>query len=311
MSELILHHYPQSPFAEKARLLLGFKGLSWRSVLISPVMPKPDLIALTGGYRKTPVLQIGADIYCDTALIAHRLEQEKAGPALFPQGLELVAQGFAAWADSVVFAHAVALVFQPESLAAKFAKVPPEMLKVLVADRAKLFSGGTAARLHLEQAKHQWPAIISRIDQQLQHQEGDFLFGEPSIADFALAHPLWFLKGSVVTAPLVDAHPVVATWLDRVLSFGHGTATEMSTEQALDVARHATPAALPAEVFEDLNGFTAGQQVSIAATDYGTDPVLGELLFAGREELILRRTDERGGTVHVHFPRLGFCIQAQ
>ena len=164
MSELILHHYPQSPFAEKARLLLGFKGLSWRSVLISPVMPKPDLVALTGGYRKTPVLQVGADIYCDTALIAHRLEQEKAGPALFPQGLELVTQGFAAWADSVVFAHAVALVFQPESLAAKFAKVPPEMLQVLVADRAKLFSGGTAARLHLEQAKHQWPAIVSRIE---------------------------------------------------------------------------------------------------------------------------------------------------
>src|SRR5450830_112024 len=297
MSELILHHYPQSPFAEKARLLLGFKGLSWRSVLISPVMPKPDLMALTGGYRKTPVLQVGADIYCDTALIAHRLE--------------LVTQGFAAWADSVVFAHAVALVFQPESLAAKFAKVPPEMLKVLVADRAKLFSGGTAARLHLEQAKHQWPAIISRIDQQLQHQAGDFLFGEPSIADFALAHPLWFLKGSPVTAPLVDAYPAVATWLDRVLSFGHGAATEMSAEQALDVSRHATPAALPDEVFEDLNGFTAGQPVNIAATDYGTDPVVGELLFAGREELILRRTDERGGTVHVHFPRLGFCIQAQ
>jgi hypothetical protein len=68
MSELILHHYPTSPFAEKARLLLGFKGLSWRSVHISPVMPKPDLTALTGGYRKTPVLQIGADIYCDTSL---------------------------------------------------------------------------------------------------------------------------------------------------------------------------------------------------------------------------------------------------
>ena len=77
MSELILHHYPTSLFAEKARLLLGFKGLSWRSVNISPVMPKPDLTALTGGYRKTPVLQIGADIYCDTALIARRLEQEK------------------------------------------------------------------------------------------------------------------------------------------------------------------------------------------------------------------------------------------
>ena len=311
MSELILHHYPQSPFAEKARLLLGFKGLSWHSVLIPPVMPKPDFTALTGGYRKTPVLQVGADIYCDTAMIARRLEQEKAAPALFPQGLEMVAQGFAAWADSAVFAHSVALVFQPESLAVKFAKVPPEMIKVLVADRSKLFSGGTAARLQLDQAKHQWPVIVSRIDQQLQHQAGDYLFGEPSIADFSLAHSLWFLKGSSVTAPLVDAYPAVAAWLDRVLGFGHGTSTQMSAEQALDVARNATPAALPDEVFEDLNGFKPGQQVTICATDYGTDPVAGELLFAGREALILRRTDERAGTVHVHFPRMGFHIQAQ
>ncbi|MGU3309473.1 glutathione S-transferase family protein [Pseudomonas sp. M5A4_2d] len=311
MSELILHHYPQSPFAEKARLMLGLKGLSWHSVRISPVMPKPDLTALTGGYRKTPVLQVGADIYCDTALIARRLEQEKAAPALFPQGLELVTQGFAAWADSVVFSHAVALVFQPESLAVKFANVPAQMLQVLVADRSKLFSGGTAARLQLDQARHQWPAIISRIDQQLQHQAGDFLFGEPSIADVALAHPLWFLKGSSVTAPLVDAYPAVAAWLDRVLGFGHGTASEMTAEHALEVARNATPAGLPDERFEDLNGFKPGQQVTISATDYGTDPVAGELLFAGREELILRRTDERAGTVHVHFPRLGFRIQAQ
>lgn len=311
MPELILHHYPQSPFAEKARLLLGFKGLSWHSVRIAPVMPKPDLMPLTGGYRKTPVLQVGADIYCDTALIARRLEQEKSAPALFPQGLELVTQGFAAWADSVVFSHAVALVFQPESLAVKFAKVPPEMIQVLVADRAKLFSGGTAVRVQLEQAKHQWPAIVSRIDQQLQHQAGDFLFGEPSIADFALAHPLWFLKGSSVTAPLVDAYPAVAAWLDRVLGFGHGTFSEMSAEQALEVSRNAAPAALPEALFEDLNGFKPGQQVTIAATDYGTDPVAGELLFAGREELILRRTDERAGTVHVHFPRMGFRIQAQ
>ncbi|NWN65314.1 glutathione S-transferase family protein, partial [Pseudomonas allii] len=206
---------------------------------------------------------------------------------------------------------AVALVFQPESLAVKFAKVPPEMLQVLVADRSKLFSGGTATRVQLDVAKHQWPAIVGRIDQQLQHQAGDFLFGEPSIADFSLAHPLWFLKGSSVTSPLVDAYPAVAAWLDRVLGFGHGTSAQMSAEQALDVSRNATPAALPEELFEDLNGFKAGQQVTVSATDYGTDPVAGELLFAGREELILRRTDERAGTVHVHFPRIGFRIQAQ
>jgi glutathione S-transferase len=311
MSELILHHYPTSPFAEKARLLLGFKGLSWRSVKISPVMPKPDLTALTGGYRKTPVLQVGADIYCDTALIARRLEQEKASPALFPEGQEMIVATFAAWIDSVVFQHAVSLVFQPESAAVRFGKLPPEALKAFIADRAGLFSGGSATRVPLELAQHQWPTLMARLELQLQREQGDYLFGEPSIADFALAHPLWFLKGTPVTAPLVDAYPAVSAWLARVLGFGHGASSEMSSEEALEVARNATPAALPDESWVEPNGFKAGQQVVIAATDYGVDPVAGELLFAGAEELILRRQEPRAGEVHVHFPRLGFRIQPQ
>ncbi len=309
MSELILHHYPTSPFAEKARLLLGFKGLSWRSVKISPVMPKPDLTALTGGYRKTPVLQIGADIYCDTSLIARRLEQEKALPAFFPEGQEMIAATFAAWADSVVFQHAVSLVFQPESIAVRFGHLPPEAIKAFIADRAGLFSGGSATKLSAQQAKHQWPTIMARLEQQLQREQSDFLLGEPSIADFALAHPLWFLKATPVTSPLVDAYPAVSAWFGRVMGFGHGASSEMTSEEALEVARNATPAVLPDEQLEEPNGFEAGQQVMIAATDYGVDPVAGELLFAGSEELILRREDERCGVVHVHFPRFGFRIE--
>src|SRR3546814_6664439 len=103
-----------------------------------------------------------------------------------------------------------------------------------------------------------------------------------------MAHPLWFLKGTPVTSPLVDAYPAISAWLARVLGFGHGASNAMSSEEALEVARNATPAALPDESFEEPNGFTKGQQVAIAATAYGVDPVVGELLFAGCEELILR-----------------------
>lgn len=309
MTELILHHYPASPFAEKTRLMLGFKGLSWRSVLISPVMPKPDLVALTGGYRKTPVLQVGADIYCDTALIARRLEQEKAQPALLPQGQEFSVATFAAWVDSVLFQHAVSLVFQPESVAVRFAKAPPEFLKAFIADRAALFSGGSATRLPVEQAKHQWPVFMARLEQQLQREEGDFLFGQPSLADLSLAHCLWFVKGTPVTAPLVDQYPAVAAWLGRVLGFGHGASSEMTAEQALQVARQAQPAALPREAFTDPNGLALGEQVMIAAVDYGVDPVQGELVYAGTEQLTLKRSDDQLGDVHVHFPRVGFRVQ--
>ena len=310
MHELILHHYDASPFAEKARLMLGFKQLSWRSVDIPRIMPKPDLVALTGGYRKTPVLQVGADIYCDTALIARRLDAEKATPALFPEGQEFVAASFAQWVDSQIFQHAVSLVFQPESVAVRFSKLPPEAVKAFVADRTGLFSGGSATRVPVEVAKHNWPSLMGRVELQLAREKGDFLFGEPSIADFSLAHCLWFLKGTPVTAPLIDAYPNVSAWLSRVLGFGHGASNALSAEDAIAIACAATPAALPDEPFVEPNGFTAGQRVQIAATDYGVDPVEGELVFAGAEELILRREDDRAGTVHVHFPRLGFAIKA-
>ncbi|MCD5993981.1 glutathione S-transferase family protein [Pseudomonas sp. CDFA 602] len=308
MSELILHHYPTSLFAEKARLMLGYKGLSWRSVTIPSIMPKPDLTALTGGYRKTPVLQVGADIYCDTALMARRLEQEKVSPTFYPEGQEFTVAGFAAWADSVLFLHAVSLVFQPESLAVRFAKVPPEAAKAFIADRSTLFNGGNASRLPAEQARHQWPTLMSRLQLQLS-RNGDFLFGEPSIADFSVAHALWFLKQTPVTAPFVDDYAGIAAWFARVLDFGHGAPSDLSSADAVEIAKNATPAALPEEHFVDPNGFKAGDQVAISAIDYGVEAVEGELAFAGTEELILRREDDRAGTVHVHFPRFGFRIE--
>jgi glutathione S-transferase len=160
----------------------------------------------------------------------------------------------------VVFQHAVSLVFQPESVAVRFGNLPPEAIKAFLADRAGLFSGGSATKLSAEQAKHQWPTIMARLEQQLQREQGDFLFGEPSIADFALAHPLWFLKATPVTAPLVDAYPAVSGLVGRVLGFGHGAASEMTSEEALEVARNATPAALPDER-STIRMVSGGQQV--------------------------------------------------
>jgi hypothetical protein len=151
---------------------------------------------------------------------------------------------------------------------------------------------------------------MSRLQQQLEREQGDFLFGEPSLADFAMAHSLWFLRGTPVTAPLVDDYPAVAAWLGRVLGFGHGAHSAMTGEEAVAIARDATPAALPDDAVSDPNGFEPGQRVAIAAIDYGVDAVEGELIYSGREELILRREDPRAGTVHVHFPRMGFAIKA-
>jgi hypothetical protein len=82
MTDIILHHYETSPYSEKVRLGLGLKGLAWETVEIPVIMPKSDLTALTGGYRKTPVLQIGAN-YCDSQLIMRELERRHPTPNFF------------------------------------------------------------------------------------------------------------------------------------------------------------------------------------------------------------------------------------
>jgi glutathione S-transferase len=51
---IILHHFDQSPFSEKIRIIFGFKQLAWRSVRISRIMPRPEFDAVNGGLPSHP-----------------------------------------------------------------------------------------------------------------------------------------------------------------------------------------------------------------------------------------------------------------
>ena len=84
-------------------MILGFKQLSWKSVRIPQIMPKPDLMPLTGGYRRTPVMQIGADIFCDTQIIIREIERRSPSPTLFPPGAAGVAWALGSWTDAHSF----------------------------------------------------------------------------------------------------------------------------------------------------------------------------------------------------------------
>lgn len=311
MSDIILHHYPASPFAEKARMMLGFKSLAWHSVDIPPIMPKPDLIALTGGYRKTPVMQVGADIFCDTAIMARQLDRIQPLPALYPEGKEALAASTAQFADQVMFQHGVALNFQPHAVAERFKGAPEKVVNAFLADRKKLFEGGNASPLHPAQALSQWPTLLGRLEQQLE-DSGTFLLGEePCIADFAYYHPLWFVASNKAAADALDPYPQVRAWLDGVAACGHGEPADMASEDAVAIARAAEPAPLPDTTFADPNGLQPGQSVAVAAVDYGVDPVSGILVYQDAEEIVVSREDDRAGHVHVHFPRYGFRLSAQ
>ena len=307
MSDLILHHYPTSPFAEKVRLILGHKQLAWKSVFIPMIMPKPDLTALTGGYRKTPVLQIGADIYCDTALICDVLEQIAPTPTIYPEAVQGAARIVAQWADSALFTTAMAYNFQPAGVAQVFAGAPAEGVQAFVADRTAMRGG--AARMASSDATGTYKSYLQRVDNMLHGQ--NFLFGDqPCVADFAVYHPLWFTQERTpALASILDATPEVKTWMARMKAIGHGSPGKCNGQEALQTARSSTPAVVKGEVFQDDHGIALGTQVVIAADNFGLEPTEGELIAATPTRYTLRRNDERAGTVHVHFPRVGFTLK--
>lgn len=307
MADLILHHYPTSPFAEKVRLILGHKKLAWKSVIIPMIMPKPDVVALTGGYRKTPVLQIGADIYCDTALIADVLEHLQAEPSLYPEPSKGMGRTLAQWADTTLFWTAMAYNFQPAGTAQVFAGAPPEAAKAFAEDRQAMRQG--MPRMPAADATAAYKSYLRRMSDML--DDWPFLLGAlPSIADFSAYHPLWFTRTRTpAMAEILNATPAVLAWMDRLAEMGHSSFEKFSAADAIAVAAASTPAPLHDETFQDEHGIALGSRVTIRSENFGLEPTEGELVAATRMHYTLRRTDERAGTVHVHFPRIGYLLK--
>jgi glutathione S-transferase len=303
----ILHHYDGSPFSEKLRLILGFKKLAWLSVKVPVILPKPDVVALTGGYRKTPVAQIGADVYCDTALVARLIDSLAPTPALYPKSAPL-SPLLAQWADSTMFWTVIPYTMQPAGLAEMFKGVPPEALQAFVADRAPFVA--SIKRQTVADASVNLAAQLDSFEFQLADGRAFLMGAEASIADFSVAHCLWYVRrGGPLVASIVAQRLKLNAWLERMLVFGHGTPETLTSQQAIDIAAAAQSHA-PTAVQAGL-GFEAGQAVTVTPTDYGMDTVAGSLVGLSSDEVVVARTDARAGRVHVHFPRHGFQIKSE
>src|ERR1700730_2646654 len=305
MKQLILHHYPLSPFAEKIRLILGFKGLQWSSVIIPNMMPKPDLTALTGGYRKTPVMQIGADVYCDTALIADVIEAEAPRPTLYPGGIAAASRTLAQWADSTLFWTAIPFTLQPAGLAVMFEGVPAETVKAFGDDRNAFRAN--IPRTRPADATAAFALYLERLEEMLGTQ--DFFFGPAaSIADFSIYHSLWFVLRGGPVAKILESFPALQGWRARVSAFGHGTLEKLSSTAAISIA-HDAAAEPSVGTSGDSHGISMGEKVIAAATDTGTEPIEGTLYGVTKNRISIAREDPRAGAVVVHFPRLGFELR--
>lgn len=307
MSDIILHHYAGSPFSEKVRLLLGYKNASYKAVDIPVIMPKPDFIPLTGGYRKTPAMQIGADIYCDSAIMCRVIDALYPQQTIYPPELEATMGATAHWVDTFFFKVCVAKSFQPKVLAEHPLFSNADAAAAFTADRAELNRGSVAEPMTTAQAEAYWLIHLQQLEQQLQNRA--FLMGDtPTIIDFSTYHCLWFAYTNQVLRDDFSPFEKVLEWYERMTAFGHGDATTISGGDALVIAKEAEPLPIVKPVAISTGDISLGDTVDIAAIDYGKQPTGGVLVTASLQELAVQRSDSQLGNTVVHFPRLGFDV---
>ena len=307
MSDVILHHYPQSPVSEKVRLGLGIKALPWRSVLIPRLPPKPDLIPLTGGYRRTPVMQIGADVFCDSQCILRELERRFPAPSFHPGTSPGTDWGLSRWTDGELFTLAIKVVLGAgaESLPADFAQ-----------DRSRLYLGPESDLMAI---KTDLPHLVGQLRGHLGWMDDGlstgmpFMTGErPGLGDILCYYLIWFLRGRWSGGPeLLSDFAFLVSWEERIRQIGHGRPSDLEANDALAVAKRSDPKTPETVDPLDPQNLTKGVRVTISPEGDGGDPdVEGQLHFADRYSIAILRDDPRIGTVCVHFPRVGYRITA-
>lgn len=300
MTELVLHHYKESPYAEKARALLGYKQLAWRSVNVPRIAPKPDLVALTGGYRKVPVLQVGADIYCDTRLIAWVLEARHPQPSFATEAGswgDIVEN----WVDVNLFSKAVAYTL---------GRNVDHLDDAFLADRSAL-SGWPMEREALKRNLPLAEQVLRREIAWIETGLSGRLFvhgAHPGGADFTLYSTLWFARNGRFD---FEPFPALCAWFERMRAFGRGTPTETTADEAIALAAASEPADLGYESQSpDASGVALGQVVSVTPELLGKGTsVEGLLVGIDAKRLTLSVDSERAGRVHVHFPRAGYRLR--
>jgi glutathione S-transferase len=300
---VVFHEYALSPFSEKIRRVFGYKKIAYHSVEQPMWMPKPHLTPLTGGYRRIPVMQVGADVYCDTALIVRKLDTMYPDAPVVPADLAGAVHATEQWADKQLFAACVPLVFT--TLAAL---LPSELIE----DRKKMRPDLDIKTL--EKGVPYFLSVVSvacaRIDATL--AKSKFVLGERfTAADAAIYHCLWFARNAEPGAKLLAKFPAVSAWMQRLGTFGVGDLATMSPNDALALAERSEPNDLPKSTSNDPDptGFKVGEAVAVCADDLPQDVFRGTVVAITPEELVIERKTDDLGRLWQHFPRVGYLIQ--
>lgn len=307
-SDIIYHNYPQSPVAEKVRVIFGIKNLPWHNVEIPRIPPKPMLTLLTGGYRRTPVMQIGADIYCDSQCIIRELERRYPSPSIMPTQEAGLMWSLSRWTDGALFDLGVKIVL---------GSAGDDLPRDFAEDRGRLYLGEDWAA-GLKKANAQLPHLVSQmraplawLDDQLSDGRKYLLGSQAAAIDAQMYHVVWFVRGRWTGGPaFLSEFPHLEKWEKSVEALGHGSAKQMTGEAAIACAKNTEPSHVQGVAAHDPQGLNVGDSVKVTPdVDGGEQAVAGVVHYADANTIAIERSDSAIGRVCVHFPRAGYRVE--
>ena len=248
-------------------------------------------------------MQIGADIYCDSQCILRELERRFPQPGLLPDKDAGLAWASAMWTDRSFFQNTVNLVFG--SLADKVSQE-------FIDDREKLRGAKfdvAAMTAAIPQMRDQLRTHLQWIELQLGDGRSWFGGDKASLFDVNAYMNVWYVRQNMPNADaLLAEFGRVLAWETRMRAIGHGRRSEMSTAEALGIAKDAKPQTAEQADPNDPNGRKPGDRVDVMPDDYGKIKVSGEIVALSPQHIAIRRHDPLAGDVVVHFPRAGFHV---
>ena len=299
---LILHQYDISPFSQKAQKMMGLKELSWQSVEMPMIAPKPDVEALTGGYRGTPVLQIGRDVFIDNWMIARALDEfDVSGPAINAQG-GLREAALYAWGERL---------FTP-LLHAALAAYQSEWDADFLADRKRVFPDVDFDTLNVSDPdrRSQVRAYLGTVEAQLGLDQ-DFLGGaQADSCDIHVWGMVWMIHSALpALMPIVETLPRLTDWYERVSAFGTGDREDVKIDVAWQSLKDGPARPLPDTPDQEPLASWVGEMVDIAAGSADRGSASGRLLAVDHEQVVLGVEPISGEAAQVWFPRFGYHLR--
>ena len=299
---LILHQYDVSPFSQKAQKMMGLKGLSWQSVEMPMIAPKPHVEALTGGYRGTPVLQIGRDVFIDNWMIARALDEiDAAGPAINAQG---------GLRDAALYAWGERL-FTP-LLHAALAAYQSEWDADFLADRKRVFPDVDFDTLDVSDPdrRSQVRAYLGTVEAQLGLDQ-DFLGGAQADSwDIHVWGMVWMIHSALpALMPIVETFPRLTDWYERMLALGTGDREDVEIDVAWRALKEGPTRPLPDTPDQEPLAPWVGEAVDIAAGSADRGSASGRLLAVDHEQVVLSVEPIIGEAAQVWFPRFGYHLK--